>query len=139
MFNDVGKEIKQMAVVIMLAVTLAFVVVGILVDALAGTGGVVTAVLAVIGLLIGRYMGLFLYSWGEVVYRISRIEQKLPTNEANAPAQANYQQQAVVSGMTTPLVMTESNTSKDGRWFCSRCGYPNVAGSGHCQNCFNPK
>ncbi len=163
MFKNVGREIRIWAKVLVIlqmipvaigAIAVAFAMISQDPD-LTVPAILVGIIILVVGFFIARLGGLLLYSWGEMVVRVSAIDDKL--NRMNPPmpympdpyAPAPYstpappptyppikptiaEQKAEQQGCSTPVQPIPREPEE---WYCAVCGKKNAPEGRWCENC----
>lgn len=101
MFNNIGAKIKALAVGIMIVGVIVYLLVGMTVLVLGADqeeGGMILIgfLIMALGTLIAWISSWFLYGYGELIDKVSKIEKKLPNigqNYQMQPATATAQSQ----------------------------------------------
>lgn len=159
MFKNVGREIRIWAKVFLVAQMIPVVI-----GAFAAAGAIITVnedfvflgilagiLIVFIGYIFARLSCMMLYSWGEMVVRVTAIDEKLENMAPPVPpmpmpeafyAPAPYQQpvdepvnlpvDAVYSRPTAPV---NDGNAHPQDWVCPVCGKQNPAIGKWCKNC----
>lgn len=157
MFHDVGKELKRLAKTYVILRTIPCVLLGIVViilftlngDEHAPAGFAVAAVIVAVGYGLARLAAIQLYAYGELVDRVTSIEQHIVggKNETFTPPT----EKVVVGG--SKIDDTKSSADKDvvegvtmrdssydqvnraEKWECKQCHHLNPKYVTSCENC----
>lgn len=161
MFKNVGREIriwaKVLVVLQMIPVTIGAVAVALAMisrsSKLLVPAILLGIIIMVVGFFIARLGGLLLYSWGEMVVRVSDIDDKLarmnppmpyapdpyapygaPTPPpAYVPVKPTIaEQKAERQGCSTP---PQPMPREPEEWYCAVCGTKNAPEGRWCENC----
>lgn len=139
LFDNVGGELKNLAEMVARRITLYYGLVGVII-AIIGvavaveTEGWVAFVAIILAAAVAFYgynkahlQVITLYAYGELVERVSSVDQKLGKDNFSAKVRGV----SVKQEHTTPLVEKE----RDGSWICPFCEHKNPSGVDWCEEC----
>lgn len=144
LFDNVGKEIKEIAEVIARRIMIRYFLIALIVAIGGIAGGVegdwpIVAIMSVIIAIIIAVYGynksclevMLLYAQGELVDRIISIDNKLGKKGKNGHIPVPVKEKPDVNGKGIP----QTNREKDGSWTCLFCDHKNPAGADWCEEC----
>lgn len=145
LFDNVGKELKNIAELVALWVLIGYIGVGLVV-AIAGIAYAVewdepgVAVLSVIGAIIiiifgrikSRLQVIMLYAKGELVEKTTSIDNKLSKTRGNSTKEHN---KVAVKRQEDDKGAPVVSKNTDGSWECAFCDHSNPAGADWCEEC----
>lgn len=153
LFNDVGKDIKQLAAVITRLITVCYVLIALAVVAVGITASVLSErgwacllsiLIAVIVIIYGyikvRLQAITMYAYGELVEKTKSIEDILSGGKRkNSPTKSRQQKSEKNSEDSYDAQNTENipmvKREEDGSWDCVFCDHHNPAGADWCEKC----
>lgn len=152
MFENIGAKIKALAVGIMVIGIILYILIGIIVMFIGigeEEGGMILIgfLIMALGTLIAWISSWFLYGYGELIDKVSKMEAKLPNMEQNyqiwSSAAASPQ-----GNPNMPIPKKASQTMnlheiarkmdlevKEEKWICPKCGSKNNVGKMQCSSC----
>ena len=141
LFDNVGKEIKEVAEIIARRIMVRYALIGLIVAivgiALASAEGyplvgIISVVVAIIIVVYGYNKShlevMLLYAQGELADRIISIDNKLKGKNS---VSVSHKEKPEVEENWTPKVKREKN----GSWKCAFCNHKNPAGADWCEEC----
>ena len=139
MFNNVGREIKGWAKLLLVLLTIPWIVAGFGVVAmmlemdedLMILGLILGLTVAGFGYVLARFSAMFIYAYGQLVETVDAMNETLRSMRPSDSAASSYQPHAEPQ---TPISIPETNV-----WFCGTCGERNEGGTLLCKRCNTPR
>lgn len=148
MFKNVGREIRtwakvflvlQMIPIVVGAVAAAWYLIDLNQEYMV-LGILAAVVIVLVGYLLARFSTILLYSWGELIVRVTSIDEKL--SAGNAPvAPPTYMPPAYVH-TPAPMPLAQRKEEKaapekpaEEPWICPSCGTKNLPFGRWCEHC----
>lgn len=139
MFNNVGREIKGWARLLLILLTIPWIIAGLGVVAMIAEmdedliilGLILGVVVAGFGYLLARFSAMFIYAYGQLVETVDSMNETLRSMRSSDSAAPSCQPHA---GPATPPPVPASNV-----WFCGTCGERNEGGTLLCKRCNTPR
>lgn len=142
LFDNVGKDLKKIAEIIAQIIMILHVLIGLVLiivacvlfadEATIALGIaclLVGAGIVVWGYILSRLLVIVLYAYGELVEKVTSIEEKLVGKKV--PGKPDTKIFKVKKLEETPKTKKES----DGSWQCIFCEHTNPAGADWCEDC----
>lgn len=141
MYKNVGKELKGWAKFLVILLTIPYVIIGVISIAYfssedqGGLGVLVAIMIVIVGYFLARMGAILLYAFGEIVDRVSSIENRVCGNVETHSTKKKEAKQNNIKSVEKNVELPAVERNSDGTWKCVFCGHNNLSGAAWCEEC----